>query len=177
MCFISPSSFSSFFSAPFAVVVNRPFLSCLKPLFQSEAKCEAMVMKISFIIILIQTKFIFTTEVLPLASFCKWEVLELVNSVLLSVSSRCFSPLMILWSFAGSVIHRSPAHLSNKKMRVELMRGVTEPEHISSSAGRNDSGTCFLSCYACILYQRRLRGVCGCGVGSYEETWWSLILG
>ena len=102
MCFISPSSFSSFFSAPFSVVVNRPFLSCLKPLFQSQAKCEAIVMKIFFIIILIQIKLIFTTEVLPLASFCKWEVLELGNGVFLSVSSRCFSPLMILFSFAGS---------------------------------------------------------------------------
>ena len=48
----------------------------------------------------IQIKFIFTTEVLPLASFCKWE--ELGNGLFLSVSSRCFSPLMILWSFAGS---------------------------------------------------------------------------
>ena len=152
MCFISPSSFSSFFSAPFSVVVNRPFLSCLKPLFQSQAKCEVIVMKIFFIIILIQIKLIFTTEVLPLASFCKWEVLELGNGVFLSVSSRCFSPLMILFSFAGS-------------------------SYISSSAGRNDSGTFFLRCYACILYQRRLRGVCGCGVVSYEETWWSLILG
>ena len=102
MCFISPSSFSSFFSAPFSVVVNRPFLSSLKPLFQSQAKCEAIVMKNFFIIILIQLKLIFTTEVLPLASFCKWEVLELGNGVFLSVSSRCFSPLMILWSFAGS---------------------------------------------------------------------------
>ena len=74
-------------------------------------------------------------------------------------------------------IHRSPPHLSNKKMCVELMRGITEPGYISSSAGRNDSGTFFLPCYACILYQRRLRGVCGCGVVSYEETWLSLILG
>ena len=100
MCFISSSSFSSFFSAPFAVIVNRPFLSCLKPLFQSEAKCQAIVMKMFFFFFRIQIKFIFTTEVLPLASFCKWE--ELGNGLFLSVSSRCFSPLMILWSFAGS---------------------------------------------------------------------------
>ena len=102
MCFISSSSFSSFFSAPFPVIVNRPFLSCLKPLFQSEAKCQAIVMKMFFVFLFfrIQIKFIFTTEVLPLASFCKWE--ELGNGLFLSVSSRCFSPLMILWSFAGS---------------------------------------------------------------------------
>ena len=155
MCFISPSSFSSSFSAPFAVIVN--IASSLY--FKARLSAKPLLWKCFFFIIFIQIKLIFTTEVLLLASFCKWEVLEFAigNGLFLSVSSRCFSPLMILWSFAGSVIHRSPAHLSNKKMRVELMRGVTEPEHISSSAGRNDSGTCFLSCYACILYQRRLR--------------------
>ena len=55
-----------------------------------------------FFFIFIQIKLIFTTEVLLLASFCKWEVLEFGNGLFLSVSSRCFSPLMILWSFAGS---------------------------------------------------------------------------
>ena len=44
------------------------------------------------------------------------------------------------------------------------MRGITEPGYISSSAGRNDSGSFFLPCYGCILYQKRLRGVCECGV-------------
>ena len=162
MSFISPSSFSSLFSAPFAVIVNI----VLSLYFKARLSAKPLLWKCFFFFIFIQIKLIFTTEVLLLASFCKWEVLEFGNGLFQSVSSRCFSPLMILWSFAGSVIHRSPAHLSNKKMRVELMRGVTEPEHISSSAGRNDSGTCFLSCYACILYQRRLRGVCGCGVVS-----------
>lgn len=46
-------------------------------------------------------------------------------------------------------------------MCVEVMRGITEPGYISSSAGRNDSGTFFLPCYACIVYQRRLRVRCG----------------
>ena len=55
-----------------------------------------------FFFIFIQIKLIFTTEVLLLASFCKWEVLEFGNGLFQSVSSRCFSPLMILWSFAGS---------------------------------------------------------------------------
>ena len=164
MCFISSSSFSSFFSAPFAVIVNRPFLSCLKPLFQSEAKCQAIVMKM-FFFFRIQIKFIFTTEVLPLASFCKWE--EIGNGLFLSVSSRCFSPLMILWSFAGSVIHRSPAHLSNKKMRVELMRGMSDPEYILSSADRNDSGPFFLSWV--VMHVFCTKGVCVAFAGA---GWW-----
>ena len=40
---------------------NRPFPSCLKPLFQSEANCEVFNVKMVFI--LMQTKFIFTTKV------------------------------------------------------------------------------------------------------------------
>ena len=46
---------------------NRPFPSCLKPLFQDEAKCEAIGMKT--IVILISIKLIFTRKVLHLASF------------------------------------------------------------------------------------------------------------
>ena len=173
MCFISPSSFSSFFSAPFSVVVNRPFLSCLKPLLQSEAKCEAIVMKIFFIIILIQTKLIFTTEVLPLASFCKWEVLELGNGVFLSVSSRCFSPLMILFSFAGSS-YIVPRLISLTKRCVwrlcgELLnQGTSHPRRVETIA--------VLFSYL-VMHVLCTKGVCGCGVVSYEETWWSLILG
>ena len=48
---------------------NRPFPSCLKPLFQSEANCEVLNVKMVFI--LMQTKFIFTTKVCHLASFSK----------------------------------------------------------------------------------------------------------
>ena len=162
MCFISPSSFSSFFSAPFAVIVNRPFLSCLKPLFQSEAKCEAIVMKMFFFLFSFRSKLIFTTEVFPLASFCKGEVLELGNGLFLSVSSPVFFSPDDTLIVRRLIIHRSPAHLSNKKMRVELTGGITDPEYISSSAGRNDSGTFFLPCYAYILYQKvrggQLRG-------------------
>ena len=48
---------------------NRPFPSCLKPLFQSKANCEVFNVKMVFI--LMQTKFIFTTKVCHLASFSK----------------------------------------------------------------------------------------------------------
>ena len=51
------------------------FPSCPKPLFQSEAKCEAIDIKTT--VILIQIKLIFTAKVLHLASFWKWEFLEL----------------------------------------------------------------------------------------------------
>ena len=70
--------------------------------FKARLSAKPLLWNFVIIIILIQIKLIFTTEVLPLASFCRWEVLELGNGVFLSVSSRCFSPLMILWSFAGS---------------------------------------------------------------------------
>ena len=46
---------------------NRLFPSCFKLLFQSEAPCKAFNMKMVFI--LMQTKLIFTTKVLHLASF------------------------------------------------------------------------------------------------------------
>lgn len=84
------------------------------------------------------------------------------NGLFLSVSSPVFFSPDDTLIVRRLIIHRSPAHLSNKKMRVELTRGITDPEYISSSAGRNDSGTFFLSCYAYILYQRvrggQLRG-------------------
>ena len=54
---------------------SKPFPSCSKPLFQSEAKCEAIDIKTT--VILIQMKLIFTAKVLHLASFWKWEFLEL----------------------------------------------------------------------------------------------------
>ena len=41
---------------------NAPIASCLKPLFQNEAKCEAIDMKMN--LILIQIKLIFTSKVL-----------------------------------------------------------------------------------------------------------------
>ena len=52
----------------------RPFLSCPKPLFQSEAKCEAIDMKMIFYSQ--QIKLIFTRKVLLVASFLEWELLE-----------------------------------------------------------------------------------------------------
>ena len=54
---------------------NGPFQSCLKPLFQSKVKCKPIDMKT--ICILMQENLIFTTKILHLASFWKWEFLEL----------------------------------------------------------------------------------------------------
>lgn len=49
---------------------NRPFTSFPKPLFQSEAECKALDMKMIFFSLMqLQIKLIFTTQVLPLASF------------------------------------------------------------------------------------------------------------
>ena len=47
-------------------MANRPFPRCPKPLFQSEAKCEATDIKMIFFI-LMQIKLIFTRKVLHLA--------------------------------------------------------------------------------------------------------------
>ena len=48
---------------------KRPFPGCPKPLLQSEANCEAIDMKMSFI--LMKTKLISIRKVFHLASFCK----------------------------------------------------------------------------------------------------------
>ena len=61
------------------VVYNRPLPWCSKPLFQSEARCEAIDVKWSIIYILMQIKLLFTRKVLHLPSFWKWEFLELGN--------------------------------------------------------------------------------------------------
>ena len=58
---------------------NRPFPSCLKPLFQSEANCEAFDMKMVFI--LMQTKLIFTTKVWHFWPRFESEFLELGNGL------------------------------------------------------------------------------------------------
>ena len=47
--------------------LHRPFPSCPEPLFQSEAKCKTIDMKMNFI--LKQIKLIFTRKVMHLASF------------------------------------------------------------------------------------------------------------
>ena len=64
------------------VVYNRPLPWCSKPLFQSEARCEAIDVKmIYYIYILMQIKLLFTRKVLHLPSFWKWEFLELGNGL------------------------------------------------------------------------------------------------
>ena len=57
--------------------IKRPFPSCLKPLFQREAKCGAIDMKMSFYSHAM--KLIITRKVWNLASFWKWGFLELRN--------------------------------------------------------------------------------------------------
>ena len=52
--------------------VYGPFPSCTKPLFQREAKWEAIDMKMIFYIFM-QIKLIITRKVLHLASFSIWE--------------------------------------------------------------------------------------------------------
>ena len=54
--------------------------SCPKPLFQSEAKCESIDMKNIFYSH--ANKLIFTRKVFYLASFWKWEFLELGNGLI-----------------------------------------------------------------------------------------------
>ena len=58
---------------------NRPFPSSKKSHFQSEAKCEAIDMKMIFNYD--AKKLIFTTKVSHLASFWKWDFLELGNGL------------------------------------------------------------------------------------------------
>ena len=55
---------------------NGPFSGCPKPLFQSEANCEAIDLKMTFFV-LMHIKIIFTRKAGYLASFWKWEILEL----------------------------------------------------------------------------------------------------
>ena len=59
---------------------NRPFPSSKKSHFQSEAKCEAIDMKMIFNYD--ANKLIFTTKVSHLASFWRWDFLELGNGLL-----------------------------------------------------------------------------------------------
>ena len=67
---------SSYFDYFQIFVFNRSFSSCLKPVFQSEAKCKA-IDNWKWFFILIQINFIFTRKILNLVSFRKWEFLEL----------------------------------------------------------------------------------------------------
>ena len=60
--------------------LHRPFPSCPEPLFQSEAKCKTIDMKMNFI--LKQIKLIFTRKVMHLASFWKGKFLEFGNGLL-----------------------------------------------------------------------------------------------
>ena len=60
--------------------LHRPFPSCPEPLFQSEAKCEAIDMKMNFIVK--QIKLIFTRKVMHLTSFWKWDFLDFGNGLL-----------------------------------------------------------------------------------------------
>ena len=65
------------------LTTNRPFPRCFKPPFQSEAKCKAMDMKIIFYSRTNKTTS--TREVFHIASFWKWEFLELGNGIAIRV--------------------------------------------------------------------------------------------
>ena len=115
-----------------------------------------------FFLFSFKSKLIFTTEVLPLASFCRGEVLELGNGLFLSVSSPVFfSPddTLIVRRLTSYIV---PRIISLTKRCVLCMSLCGELLNQSTShpasAGRNDCGT--------FLYQMRLRGVYGCGVVS-----------
>ena len=65
------------------LTTNRPFPRCFKPPFQSEAKCKAIDMKIIFYSHTNKTTS--TREVFHIASFWKWEFLELGNGIAIRV--------------------------------------------------------------------------------------------
>ena len=65
------------------LTTNRPFPRCFKPPFQSEAKCKVIDMKIIFYSNTNKTTS--TREVFHMASFWKWEFLELGNGIAIRV--------------------------------------------------------------------------------------------
>ena len=86
---------------------GRPFLGCLKPLFQSEAKCKAIQMKIFFS--LMQMKLIFGSKGLALGvalkvGVCgtwKWPTIEAFITHLLRRGTKVcsvFSGTKVTWS-------------------------------------------------------------------------------
>ena len=91
--------------------VNKPFPSCLKPLFQSEAKCDATKMKIIFI--LMQIKLALTRKTLHLASFWKWEL----TSSNYKIKIFHFFRVIVL-----SDIRTAQDYLSFQKFSVSLFR-------------------------------------------------------
>ena len=70
-------------SCPPHLTTDRPFVRCFKPPFQSEAKCKAIDMKMIFYSHTNITTF--TREAFHLASFWKWEFLELGNELAIRV--------------------------------------------------------------------------------------------
>ena len=66
-------------ASPYDSRKSGPFPSCPKPLFQCEAKWEAIDMKMFFI--LIQMKLIFTRKVLHLALFLKVSVFGILRDI------------------------------------------------------------------------------------------------
>ena len=88
---------------------------CPKPLNQSEANHEAIDMKIVFLLSC-RIEEIFTTKILHLASFSKWEVLNLRNGLFSPKSKQCCGKrwwlhLVILYSlhvFSSEWFHFTP---------------------------------------------------------------------
>ena len=95
------------------ILANRPFPSCPVTSFPSKAKCKVIYRKMIFLF----SCFIFTRKVLHLASFRKWEFLELGNGLLHCdlVAQQANSP----WD---SIICHSCDH-----NEWSLTRSLTEP--------------------------------------------------
>ena len=81
---------------------NRPYPSCSKPLFQSKASCKSIDMKMIFNSYTNKTRF--HRKSLRLASFWKWEVLELGNGqffykqVICQVRDKTWPDKETVWS-------------------------------------------------------------------------------
>ena len=68
--------------------LNRPFASSLVPLFQSESKCETILMKMICMKIKLLAEFIFIWKVSHLDSFWNRGAIELENGLLNSTEQR-----------------------------------------------------------------------------------------
>ena len=90
--------------------LDRPFLR-RRPLFQSEAKCEAIDMKIIFYSHTNQTHY--PRRVLHLASYWKWTFLELGNCPTATIKTFCVSGLLGILRLYHSV-KRNSRHTTDK---------------------------------------------------------------
>ena len=101
---------------------NRPYPSCSKPLFQSKASCKSIDMKV--IINSYANKTRFHRKSLLLASFWKWEVLELGNGqffykqVICQVRDKTWPDKETVWSDKTKQ-NKTTKHKCKKKNQVK----------------------------------------------------------